>query len=121
MIGFFSGGTAIYYQNQVRFIKIRGDRAMTTREFTVRNSAGIHCRPSGVILTAIKNEFPGLTFEIETSDGTVTPLDSMLTILSLGLGKGAKATLRASGPGEEAAADKIASLFETEFDFPPRS
>ncbi|MGE4563329.1 MAG: HPr family phosphocarrier protein [Victivallaceae bacterium] len=94
---------------------------MTSRSFTVRNKAGIHCRPSGVILTAIKNEFPGLVFEIETADGQVTRLDSMLTILSLGLGAGARATLRVSGGDEAAAAERIAALFETEFDFPPRA
>lgn len=94
---------------------------MTSRIFTVRNKAGIHCRPSGVILTAIKNEFPGLVFEIETPDGEVTRLDSMLNILALGLGRGSQATLRVSGGDEAAAAERIAALFETEFDFPPRA
>ena len=31
---------------------------MQERYFTVRNKAGIHCRPSGVILTAMKSATP---------------------------------------------------------------
>ena len=58
---------------------------MQKRIVTVRNRAGIHCRPSGVILTAIKNEFPDHFFQVITDDGEVTELDSMLALISLGL------------------------------------
>ena len=44
---------------------------MQDRVVTIRNNAGIHCRPSGVILTAIKNEFPDHTFRLITADGNI--------------------------------------------------
>ena len=47
---------------------------MKERLVTIRNKAGIHCRPSGVILTAIRNEFPGHTFRLITADGVETEL-----------------------------------------------
>ena len=93
---------------------------MKERVFTVRNKAGIHCRPSSVILNTINKEFPYHHFWVETSDGTETELNSILTLISLGLTVGSKAVLRVEGPDEDAAVNRIGDLFEHEFDFPPR-
>ena len=93
---------------------------MKERIFTVRNKAGIHCRPSSVILNTINKEFPYHKFSVETGDGQNTELNSILTLISLGLTVGSKAVLRAEGPDEEKAIDRIGDLFEYEFDFPPR-
>ena len=38
---------------------------MKERVFVVRNKAGIHCRPSSVILNTINKEFPYHTFRVE--------------------------------------------------------
>ena len=93
---------------------------MQERNFTVRNKAGIHCRPSGVILTAIKNEFPDHFFEVVNPSGTRMEINSMLALLSLELTCGTKALLRVEGIDEEKALQKIGDLLEYEFDFPPR-
>lgn len=93
---------------------------MKERVITVRNNAGIHCRPSGVILTAIKNEFPDHTFQLLTADGAVTELDSILTLISLALSKGTTAALQVVGVDEDRAIKRIGDLFEYEFDFPPK-
>lgn len=93
---------------------------MKERVITVRNNAGIHCRPSGVILTAIKNEFPDHHFQLLTADGSVTDVDSILALISLALTKGTSATLQVEGVDEERAVKRIGDLFEYEFDFPPR-
>ena len=93
---------------------------MKERVFTVRNKAGIHCRPSSVILNTINKEFPYHHFWVETSDGQETELNSILTLISLGLTVGSKAVLRVEGPDEDAAVNQIGDLFEHEFDFPPR-
>ena len=93
---------------------------MKERVFVVRNKAGIHCRPSSVILNTINKEFPYHTFRVETSDGQETELNSILTLISLGMTVGTKAVLRAEGPDEDAAIKRIGDLFEYEFDFPPR-
>ena len=98
----------------------RGGFAMQERVVTIKNNAGIHCRPSGVILTAIKNEFPDHTFQLLTADGEVTPLDSILALISLALTKGTAVRLQVEGANEEKAVKRIGDLFEYEFDFPPR-
>ncbi len=90
---------------------------MKSKIFCVKNRAGIHCRPSGVILNTIKEEFPGHTFTVKTLDAEIQ-LDSILALISLGLSKGVCAELIVEGPDEAAALQKIAGLFEYEFDFP---
>ena len=93
---------------------------MQERYFTVRNKAGIHCRPSGVILNAIKNEFPDHFFEVVNPSGTRLEINNMLALLSLELTCGTKALLRVEGIDEDAAVRKIGDLLEYEFDFPPK-
>lgn len=93
---------------------------MRERVVTIRNKAGIHCRPSGVILSAIRNEFPEHTFRVITADGTATELDSILTLISLALTRGSTVILQAEGVDEDKAIKRIGDLFEFEFDFPPR-
>ena len=92
---------------------------MQERLIRVKNKAGIQCRPSGVILNAVNNEFPDDRFTVVTPAGE-TALDSMLALISLGLACGAEALLRVEGPDEERAVKRIGDLFEYEFDFPPR-
>ena len=93
---------------------------MKERLFTVRNSAGIHCRPSSVILNAINANYPGHRFYIATNDGQEAELNSILKLISLGMTVGTQAVLSVEGPEEEKALQEIGDLFETEFDFPPR-
>ena len=92
---------------------------MKEREFTIKNQAGIHCRPSGEILNALNKNFPDHTVEIVYNGETTEITGSMLALISLGLGFGAKGILRINGPEEEKAIREIGDLFEYEFDFPP--
>ena len=89
------------------------------RSVTIRNKAGIHCRPSGVILNAIRDEFPDHRFRL-AAKGSEIELESMLDLLSLGLSRGAEARLIVEGPDPDKALKRIGDLFEYEFDFPPR-
>lgn len=93
---------------------------MPERSVTIRNKAGIHCRPSGVILNAIRDEFPGHRFFLAVKDGEIE-LGSIFDLLSLGLACGATARLKAEGPEAEKALRRIGDLLEYEFDFPPRN
>ena len=92
---------------------------MRDRLITIRNRAGIHCRPSGVILKAIQKEFPDHLFEI-TFGGATTEITGILELLSLSLNRGDEAILHVEGPDEDKAIERIGDLFEYEFDFPPR-
>lgn len=91
---------------------------MTEKTVKVKNEAGIHCRPSSKIMQKVL-EYPDCSFNLETSKGSAD-LSSILSLMSLGLQKGDKVTVRVEGPEEEKVCSELASLFEFEFDFPPR-
>ncbi len=91
-----------------------------TRSVVIRNRAGIHCRPSGVILNAVRDEFPGYRFRL-AANGTEIELGSILDLLSLSLTRGTEAQLTVDGPDADKALKRIGDLFEYEFDFPPRA
>jgi len=83
----------------------------------VQNEAGIHCRPSAILVKE------GCAYEgeilVTAASGTCT-LTSALELIMLGLEKGAEVNIQVSGPNEEEEAEKLVELFETHFDFPPR-
>lgn len=92
---------------------------MKERIITVRNTAGIHCRPSSMILSTIQQKYPMHTFLIER-DGEEIELNSILNLISLGLACGSTAKLTVSGADEDKAVTEIGDLFEYEFDFPQK-
>ena len=92
---------------------------MQERLVTIRNKAGIHCRPSSVILNTISKEFPDHRFEV-IADGANTELNSILALISLGLSCGTQVVVRVEGADEENALKRIGDLFEYEFDFPEK-
>jgi phosphotransferase system HPr (HPr) family protein len=84
---------------------------------TVQNEAGIHCRPSAVLVRE------GMAYEGEIlimADSGSCNLTSALECIMLGLEKGAEVTIQVSGPNEEEFGKRLVELFETHFDFPPR-
>jgi len=83
----------------------------------IKNSAGIHVRPSGIIFEAIKN-FPGSVVII--SHGERYHLNSIMVLLSLGLVKGSEIQIEVNGPEEETECKTLKELFEKEFDFPKK-
>lgn len=90
---------------------------MTRKTAVIKNSAGIHVRPSGVIFEEV-NGYPG-KIEI-TFNGDTHELNSIMTLLAMGLVNGSKVEITVEGPDEEDKSEKLKNLFETEFDFPPR-
>jgi len=88
---------------------------MVEKKTTVINSAGIHCRPSSVILTEVQN-FPDHTFKIACTAGE-SDLESILSLLSLGIQCNEEVTVSVEGPDEESVCQKISDLFAFEFDF----
>lgn len=84
----------------------------------VCNSAGIHCRPSAVIIKEVMN-YPGAI--LVTANSHQSDLRSVMSLLALGLHQGTNLTIRVSGPDENAFCQKLVDLFQTHFDFPPRA
>lgn len=92
---------------------------MLTRQLTIRNRAGIHCRPSGVIMQELE-KYPGTVLRVTPPGGKPEVIDGMLSLLSLCLTCGQQVTIDVAGGAEEAALQHLGDLFEFEFDFPPR-
>lgn len=90
---------------------------MIEREATIRNEAGIHCRPSAAIVKEAMT-YSG-TITVTHSSGSCD-LKSIMGLLGLGLGPGETVVISVTGPGEKDYADKMQKMFETHFDFPPR-
>ena len=93
---------------------------MQNRTVVIRNRAGIHCRPSSVILNTVNAEFSDHKFELVSPRGESCELNSIMGLLALCLACGETAVLTVEGPNEVEAADKVAELLEKVYDFPPQ-
>ena len=83
----------------------------------VRNSAGIHVRPSGVIREKFQ-DYPGTI--ILRAQGMETEIRNVIGLISLGLQKDDPVRIRVEGPDDETVCGEVISMLETHFDFPPR-
>ncbi len=90
---------------------------MIEKSATVQNSAGIHCRPSAVIVTAVI-DYPGSVRM--TCDAGEVDLRSLLSLVSLGLDAGSRVCINVSGPDEEVFCDRLVEMFERRYDFAER-
>ena len=90
---------------------------MIEKKATIKNSQGIHCRPSAVIIKAVQ-DYEGIARAC-TESGEAS-LRSIMGLLSLCLEKGTEVKIMVDGPDEEQVCSELVTLFETEFDFPPR-
>lgn len=90
---------------------------MVTKRAVVQNQAGIHVRPSGVIMQAASGYSGQISLRTASME---TPLDSVMSLIALGLFPGDWVEVSVSGPDEAAMCDTLVGLFEKHFDFPPR-
>jgi phosphocarrier protein HPr len=87
---------------------------MVERHATVRNTHGIHCRPSALILRHVQS-YGGIIHVCGESGET--DLRSVISLLGLGLSEGHSVDIQVTGPDEDRVADELVELFEREFDF----
>jgi phosphotransferase system HPr (HPr) family protein len=90
---------------------------MVEAKATIQNEAGIHCRPSAILVKE------GVAYSGEilvTAEAGTCTLTSALELIMLGLEPQTEVTIQVSGPDEEVFCKKLAELFETHFDFPPQ-
>lgn len=89
---------------------------MKQLDAVIQNEHGIHVRPS----TQIIEEVADYTGDVHLSSSKgESDLRSVLSLLLLGLQKGDQITLGVTGPDEEEFCERLVTLFETKFDFPP--
>lgn len=91
---------------------------MIRAQATVRNERGIHCRPSTLIAKQLR-AYPG-HIRIGGDEGECDPR-TVMDIMGLALEPGSAVWIEVDGPSEGEFCDQVVELFETEFDFPPRS
>jgi phosphotransferase system HPr (HPr) family protein len=91
---------------------------MVERTAIIRNSHGIHCRPSALIVKEVA-DYDG-ALEVVAPSGSAD-LRSMIGLIGLGLAPNTEITLRVSGVDEAAMCDRLVELFECHFDFPERT
>ena len=84
---------------------------MTTEKVVVTAPNGLHARPVGEIVKTAKS-FPDSVVTITSGEKTVKAT-SMLSILSLGLKKGAEVEIRADGGDEDEAVKAIVNLIQS--------
>jgi len=90
---------------------------MAFRTATIRNAAGIHCRPSAVIMKTMITCPCTIVLRAPTGDAD---LRSIYGLLCLGLEPATSVTLEVTGPDEEQWADCLQELLERHYDFPAR-
>ncbi|WP_319558790.1 HPr family phosphocarrier protein [Marispirochaeta sp.] len=90
---------------------------MVQAEVTVQNYAGIHVRPSGLIIQAAAG-YPG-SISVEGT-GMVTDLTNVMGLIAMGLCQGDRVRISVDGPNEEEMLSIFTDLFGKNYDFPPR-
>ena len=88
---------------------------MIEAKAVVKNEAGIHCRPSAILVKE------GMAYSGEilvTAESGTCTLTSALELIMLGLEPGAEVAIQVTGADEAVFCQKLVGLFETHFDFP---
>jgi len=86
---------------------------MTERTITVSNRAGIHARPSAMLVQTTKNFKANIYME---KNGDRINAKSIMGIITLGASYGTELKIAADGEDEEDAVDAVVRLFETKFE-----
>ncbi|MDR0473527.1 MAG: HPr family phosphocarrier protein [Treponema sp.] len=86
---------------------------MTERIVTVNNRAGIHARPSAVLVSAVKNFNCSIYLE---KDNDRINGKSIMGVMTLGAAYGTELKIITDGEDEEKAADILVRLIESKFE-----
>lgn len=93
---------------------------MFSGKVTVRNRAGIHVRPSTVILKAAEGYSGEIRLKAKGIETELNKPAAALDLLAMGLRCGETAELSVAGADEEKIGKEMKKLIEKHFDFPPR-
>jgi len=86
---------------------------MIERKVKVANRAGIHARPSAILVQNTKNFRSSIFFQ---KGSTKINAKSIMGIITLGAGYGSEITIYADGEDEEQAVEILVKLFESKFE-----
>ena len=83
---------------------------MVTFEYTVRDEAGIHARPAGMLVNKVKSL--GVTVTIE-KDGKTASASKLFAVMGLGVKCGETVMISVEGENELAASDELLEFFKS--------
>jgi len=86
---------------------------MTEKNVTVINRAGIHARPSAILVQSTKNFKSNIYIE---KDSYRINAKSIMGIITLGAAYGTKLKIIAEGEDEAVAIETLVKLFESKFE-----
>jgi phosphocarrier protein len=86
---------------------------MTERFVTIQNRAGIHARPSALLVQTTKDFQCSIYLE---KDGDRINGKSIMGIITLGAAYGTEIKIITEGPDEQEAADALVKLFDSKFE-----
>ncbi|MCU1443310.1 MAG: HPr family phosphocarrier protein [Cryobacterium sp.] len=90
---------------------------MPERTATIASRVGLHARPAGIFVAAVRQAGMPITIAME-DDPADDAMDasSILSLMSLGAANGDVVVLRAEGEGADNALDSLVELLETDLD-----
>ncbi|EHN59180.1 phosphocarrier protein HPr [Oenococcus kitaharae] len=84
---------------------------MVSKEFTITADSGLHARPATMLVQKASEFDSKLTLKY---DGKEVNLKSIMGVMSLGAGKGAKIEIVAEGGDDQAALDGVEGTLKSE-------
>ncbi|MCM3163013.1 MULTISPECIES: phosphocarrier protein HPr [Metabacillus] len=84
---------------------------MVEKSFTITSEAGLHARPATALVNAVNSFTADVNLE---ANGRTVNLKSIMGVMSLGISKGTKVTITASGSDEQAALEAVERAITTE-------
>lgn len=85
---------------------------MVSKEFTIKNSLGLHMRPAGTLAAAMNKFFSEITI---IKDGESINAKSIMHVMAACIKFGADIRVECDGEDEQAALDKFTELVESGF------
>jgi phosphocarrier protein len=89
---------------------------MVSKELTVINRAGMHARPSSLVVRELQKYKSEVYFEKVGRNSFKINAKSILGVITLGAAYGTKIIVSAEGPDEKAALAAVEKLFLSKFD-----
>ena len=86
------------------------DIYMKSFNYTIKDPLGIHARPAGMLVKAVKNTDSNVTIE---KDGKAVAADRLLSVMGLGVRCGDLITVTINGGDEVTAYETIKAFLET--------
>lgn len=90
---------------------------MSERTATIASRVGLHARPAGIFVAAVRKAGVPVTIAMEGEPADdAMDASSILSLMSLGAANGDVVVLRAEGDGADEALEELVTLLETDLD-----